>query len=225
MDGVRDVIKVSESIGEVGAICTIPGNTWCFMTLAHGAGAGMEHSFMKGLSAALADHGVATLRFNFPFMEAKKRRPDFPAVAEKTVAAALDYAAERAGTLPLFASGKSFGGRMTSQYLAKKKDDRVRGIVFFGFPLHVANVPATNRAEHLSMMSQPMLFLQGTKDALARIDLIGTVCSTLGSAELQTFEGFDHGFMRGKKIIIPELAAAAADWLRKVCGFNAPPWG
>ncbi len=225
MDEIRETIHVSESIGDVSAVSLIPGNTWCFTTLAHGAGAGMEHSFMKELSAAFASHGVATLCFNFPFIEAKKRRPDFPAVAEKTIAAALDHAAGLAGAWPLFASGKSFGGRMTSQHLAKKNDDRVRGIVFFGFPLHAANVPAIGRAEHLSAVLQPMLFLQGTNDALARIDLIGQVCSALDRAELQTFEGFDHGFMRSKKGIVPELATTAAHWFHRVCVSITPKRG
>lgn len=211
-------IHVSDSIGDVNAIMNIADNPWCSLTLAHGAGAGMTHTFMSALAGELSAHGINTLRFNFPFIEAKKKRPDFAPVAEKTIEAAVAFASEFASGQPFFVSGKSFGGRMSSQYISKNKDARVAGIVFFGFPLHVVNEPATTRAEHLKEVTVPMLFLQGTRDALAHLNLIQEVCSSLPLAELQTFEGADHAFMRGKKSIVSEIAAAATGWLQKQCG-------
>ncbi|MGC3946934.1 MAG: dienelactone hydrolase family protein [Chryseolinea sp.] len=211
-------IPVSESIGEVSAIMNVGENSWCTLTLAHGAGAGMTHSFMSALAGELATLGIDTLRFNFPFIEAKKKRPDFAPVAEKTVEAVIKFTEEIAPARPLFVSGKSFGGRMSSQFLSRHHGTNVKGIVFFGFPLHVANEPAITRAEHLKDVQLPMLFLQGTKDALARLDLIEGVCSSLSFAVLQTFEGADHAFMRGKKSFINELATAAESWLARQCG-------
>jgi predicted alpha/beta-hydrolase family hydrolase len=177
----------------------------------------MTHSFMSALARELAARGIDTLRFNFPFTEAGKKRPDFAPVAEKTIEAAVRFAADLDPAQPLFAGGKSFGGRMSSQFLAKNKSTHVKGLVFFGFPLHVANEPATTRAEHLKEIKLPMLFLQGTRDALAQLDLIEGVCSGLESGELQTFEGADHAFMRGKKSLVEELAQAASGWLAKKC--------
>ena len=210
-------IHVSETIGDVSAIMNVADDPMCTITLAHGAGAGMTHSFMSSLAKELASRGVNTLRFNFPFIEAKKKRPDFAPVAERTIEAVIQFAGDLTPAQPLFASGKSFGGRMSSQHLSKQDQTRVKGLVFFGFPLHPANEPAVTRAEHLKNVSLPMLFLQGTKDALARLDLIQDVCSSLASAELQTFEGADHAFMRGKKPLVAELADAASSWLQKQC--------
>ena len=130
------------------------------------------------------------------------------------ISAWVDTGATTAAPLPVFASGKSFGGRMSSQYLSKHQNAQAKGIVFFGFPLHPAGQPAVARAEHLYSVSKPMLFLQGTRDALARLDLVEEVCNSLKQTELQTFEGADHSFMRGKQILVPQLADAAAAWLR-----------
>jgi len=211
-------ISISESIGDVSALLNEGKDAWCGITLAHGAGAGMTHSFMSGLARELAIRGVTTLRFNFPFTEAKKKRPDFAPVAEKTVEAVLRYMSSEITSLPLFASGKSFGGRRSSQLMARADKPHVRGLVFFGFPLPPINEPAVSRAEHLKNISKPMLFLQGTKDALARLDLIQGVCNSITNSELQTFEGADHAFMRGKQAFIPELAESASGWLRRHCG-------
>jgi len=173
----------------------------------------MDHSFMVSLATLLAEQGIATLRFNFPFKEQKKGRPDTPAVAHATIAAALDHAHKKFPALPLFASGKSFGGRMTSQYLAANPRSEVKGIVFDGFPLHPAGKPGIDRAEHLQQIKMPMLFLQGTKDQLATWELIESVCSTLKTATLVKIDGADHAFKAGKKEIIPLLATETQRWV------------
>ena len=160
-------LEVSRAIGTVSAEYVIPEVPKCVMTLAHGAGAGMHHSFMVALASSLAAAGIATLRFNFPFIEHKKGRPDMPAIAHETIAAAIDHAHKSYPSLPLFAAGKSFGGRMTSQYLAAHPRPEVKGIVFYGFPLHPSGKPSTDRAAHLREVKAKMLFLQGTRDDLA----------------------------------------------------------
>src|SRR4249919_3946280 len=171
-------LKVSPSVGTVSAKYIVPDKPKCIFTLAHGAGAGMDHSFMETLADALSKVGIATLRFNFPFAEHKKGRPDFPAIAHLTIEAAIRKAHELNPKLPLFVSGKSFGGRMSSQYLAGHPDPTVKGIIFYGFPLHPSGKPATERADHLKALKIPMLFLQGTKDTLATLPLIRKVCKS-----------------------------------------------
>lgn len=209
------VLQVSPDIGNVSAECIIPEKSNCIMTLAHGAGAGMNHSFMVSLANALAENNTATLRFNFPFTENKKRRADTPAVAHQTIAAAITKAQELFPSLPLFVAGKSFGGRMSSQYLAEHNNTAVQGIIFYGFPLHPAGKPSTDRAEHLKQVKQPMLFLQGTKDELATWDLIDAVCNSLQGATLVKIEGADHSFKAGKKDIMTELVKTTYDWIQK----------
>lgn len=218
MDTTLHKIFVSDSVGEISAILHHPDSPWCSMTLAHGAGAGMNHVFMAGIAQELAVRGVLTMRFNFPFTEAKKKRPDYPPVAERTVEAAIDSLRQLASTLPLFCAGKSFGGRMSSQLVSRQALPSAKGLVFFGFPLHPAGQPNIVRAEHLKTVKVPMLFLQGTRDALAQLDLIESVTSSLPLAELQTFEGVDHALMRGKKMLTPELADTAVHWLKRQCG-------
>jgi len=208
-------IKVSAETGKVSAICIAPETSKCIITLAHGAGAGMNHSFMETLANALAETNIATLRFNFPFAENKKGRPDSPAVAHQTIEAAINKAQELFPVLPLFAAGKSFGGRMTSQYLSTHHDTKVKGIIFYGFPLHPAGKPATDRAEHLKDVKVPMLFLQGTKDTLATWDLIESVCSSLKKAKLVKLEGADHSFKAGKKDIMSMLVTNTNEWIQK----------
>lgn len=208
-------LTISPAIGKVSAICTAPENAACIMTLAHGAGAGMDHVFMSSLAAALAETGIATLRFNFPFAEQKKGRPDSPAVAHQAIEAAINKAIELYPSLPLFVSGKSFGGRMSSQYLAASQRKEVKGIVFYGFPLHPAGKPSTDRAEHLKDVKAPMLFLQGTKDTLATWDLIEPLCRSLKKATLVKLEGADHSFKAGKKDIMPSLTEATKSWIEK----------
>ena len=183
------------------------------MTLAHGAGAGMNHSFMTTIAESLAGKGVATLRFNFPFAENKKGRPDLPAVAHKTIEAAINKARELAPSLPLFVAGKSFGGRMSSQYLATQPAVDVKGIIFFGFPLHQPGKPSIERAEHLRSVVVPMLFLQGTRDELASYDLVKEVCASLHLATLITIEGANHAFKAGKQDIMRILTDATRSWI------------
>lgn len=208
-------VGVSESIGPVSAVLMVPTKPKAILVLAHGAGAGMEHPFMGALAQELGVRSIATLRYNFPYMENGKKRPDVPAVAEKTVRRLLEEARGRCKA-PLFAGGKSFGGRMTSQYLSKECLDDVRGIVFFGFPLHPAGVPGTERAKHLSLITIPMLFLQGTRDALAELKLLSKTVKGLPEASLKTFEGADHSFKVSKKPIIDLLALETSEWMDSI---------
>ncbi|HJT75314.1 MAG TPA: alpha/beta family hydrolase [Chitinophaga sp.] len=210
-------LALPSPLDAVSAICTVPKKPVCMMTLAHGAGADMNHVFMVALAAALAEIGIGTLRFNFPFTEQKKMRPDPPAVAQQTIAAAIDKALELYPSLPLFVSGKSFGGRMSSQYLSINQRKDVKGIIFYGFPLHPAGKPSIERAEHLKAVKVPMLFLQGTKDTLATWDLVETVCQSLKKATLVKLEDADHSFKAGKKKdTMPLLTKATKDWIEKI---------
>lgn len=209
-------LTVSAAPGAVSAICILPEKPICILTLAHGAGANMHHSFMEALAIALAGAGIATLRFNFPFTEQQKKRPDSPAVAQQAIAAAIDKARELYPSLPLFVAGKSFGGRMSSQYLSVNHRKDVTGLIFYGFPLHAAGKPSIDRAAHLHDVKVPMLFLQGTKDTLATWDMIESVCQSLKKASLVKLEGADHSFKAGKgKDMIPVLTAATLDWVKK----------
>ena len=188
---------------------------------AHGAGAGMGHAFMEAIATGLAERRIATLRFQFPFMEQGSRRPDPPAVAQAAVRAAVEEAAGKLPGLPLFAGGKSFGGRMTSQAQAAKPLAGVRGLVFVGFPLHPAGKPGIERAKHLAQVELPMLFLQGTRDELADLELMRGVVAPLGQrATLHVVEGADHAFhvlaRSGRKDpeVREELLDTMAAWMR-----------
>jgi predicted alpha/beta-hydrolase family hydrolase len=209
-------IQVSPAIGKVSAEYIAPTDAKCIMTLAHGAGAGMNHPFMTALANSLGETGIATLRFNFPFTENKKGRPDVPAVAQKTIEAAIEKAQQLSADLPLWVAGKSFGGRMSSQYLSTHPESLVKGIIFYGFPLHAAGKPSTDRAAHLKDVKVPMLFLQGTRDALAQSDLIEEVCSSLRKATLIKIEGADHSFKAGKINTIEILSEATSKWIDKL---------
>lgn len=166
----------------------------CYV-FAHGAGAGMAHPFMAAVAEGLAERGIATLRYQFPYMERGSKRPDTPRVAQAAVRAAVAAAAQRGSGLPLFAGGKSFGGRMTSQAQAVERLPGVQGLVFFGFPLHPAGKPSEDRAQHLYDVRVPMLFLQGTRDDLASLDLLQPVVKKLGArATLALFDEADHSF-------------------------------
>jgi predicted alpha/beta-hydrolase family hydrolase len=208
--------QVSGAIGSVSAELITPDKSKCLVLLAHGAGAGMNHPFMMELANALAVEDIATFRFNFPFIENKKGRPDTPAVAHATIEAAIAKARELSPKLPLFVSGKSFGGRMSSQFLSAHPDSNVKGIIFYGFPLHPTGKPSTERADHLKQVELPMLFLQGTRDELADWELIVSVCSSLPKAELVKIEGADHAFKAGRVNTIPILAKASNEWVEKL---------
>lgn len=207
-------LHVSESIGSVSAELLVPDKMNYIFTLAHGAGAGMNHMFMVGLAKALAYEGIGTMRFNFPYREQKKKRPDVPPVAHATIEAAFQQAHQLFPEVPLYASGKSFGGRMSSQWLAHHAPDIVKGIIFFGFPLHPAGKPGTERADHLKKVSVPMLFLQGTRDALATWSLIAEVCESLPYATLVPLEQANHAFHIPKRDAIPLLAVETGKWLK-----------
>lgn len=206
-------IKISDTIGSVSAAVLEPPEMKVLIVLAHGAGAGMNHIFMTQLSDALAQKGIGTLRYNFPYMENGKKRPDVPAIATKTIGMVLEKAHALFPTVKLFGAGKSFGGRMTSQLLSKEHPEYVRGLLFYGFPLHAAGDPGIERAEHLKSVAVPMLFMQGSRDALADLKLIRQVTKKLKNTTLEVFEGADHSFKSGKKIFIPELANATEKWI------------
>jgi uncharacterized protein len=194
----------------------------CYV-LAHGAGAGMRHPFMAAVGAGLAERGIATLRYQFPFMERGTKRPDPPHLAHATVRAAVAAVRQALPGLALIAGGKSFGGRMTSQAQARAPLPDVRGLAFLGFPLHPAGKPSRERAEHLFAVQIPMLFLQGTRDALAALDQIEPVCAALGArATLQLFADADHSFhvpaRSGRKDaqILDEVLDALANWIGEI---------
>jgi predicted alpha/beta-hydrolase family hydrolase len=196
-----------------------PYEARCLLLFAHGAGAGMHHRFMAAMSASLAAAGIATLRYQFPYMEAGARRPDARPTLLATVRAAVAAARAAAPDLPLLAGGKSMGGRMTSQAAAEAPLEGVRGLVFFGFPLHPAGRLATERAEHLDRVGLPMLFLQGERDKLAELELLRPVCARLGArATLHVVPDADHGFHvpktagRSDAEVIDHLARAVASW-------------
>jgi predicted alpha/beta-hydrolase family hydrolase len=178
---------------------------------------------MEKLAGELAGVGVATLRYQFPYMEARRRAPDAPAVLTATVVAAVRAAAEAAPGLPLLAGGKSMGGRMTSQTAAQGRLDGVRGLVFFGFPLHPPNQPGTKRADHLAKVAMPMLFLQGTRDTFADLKLLRPVCAKLGSrATLHVIDSADHSFHvlkrsgRSDPEVLRELAEKTTSWAEQI---------
>jgi uncharacterized protein len=210
--------------GQVSALFDRPTDAWLLYVLAHGAGAGMRHRFLESIVRALSGRGVATLRYQFPYMEAGAKRPDSPAVAEAAVYAAAEFATELAGGVPVVAGGKSFGGRMTSGAAAKSLPG-VRGLVFLGFPLHAPGKPATERADHLDRVQVPMLFLQGTRDQFAQLDLVTTVCGRLSPrATLHLIDQGDHSFNvpkragRDSPAVIDELAGTIVEWAGSVIG-------
>ncbi|QOZ30270.1 alpha/beta family hydrolase [Bradyrhizobium sp. CCBAU 51753] len=215
-------IAVSDN-SNVSALLLRPAEPRAAYVFAHGAGAGMAHPSMQTIAAGLAERGIATLRYQFPYMEKGSGRPDPPAVAQAAVRAAVAEAARRCGDLPLFAGGKSFGGRMTSQAQAKAPLAGVRALVFLGFPLHAAGKPSSDRAAHLAEVKIPMLFLQGTRDALAELDLLQPVVKGLGArATLQLVKEADHSFHvlkrsgRNDGEVMAEVLDAFAAWVAKI---------
>ena len=211
------------SKGPVSGILNRSDNAFALLVLAHGAGADMRHRFLAAVAEDLAARGVATLRFNFPYTEMRKRAPDPQPVLEACVRSVCADARRLAPDLPLFAGGKSMGGRMTSNAFAKEPLEGVRGLVFLGFPLHPPKKPATGRGEHLARVAAPMLFLQGTRDDLAQIGLVRALCAALGPrATLRELEGANHSFEVRKssgttaEAVREWLASEIASWLRAV---------
>jgi uncharacterized protein len=217
-------IGVGTGSGSVSALLDRPGDAWLLYVLAHGAGAGMRHRFLESMAAALTARGVATLRYQFPYMETGSRRPDSPAVAEATVRAAVEQALVFTPPLPVIAGGKSFGGRMTSGAAAGSLPG-VLGLAFLGFPLHPPGRPGTSRADHLDRVKLPMLFLQGTRDQFAELALITGVSARLGSrATLHLVDDADHSFGVPKRTgrtpssVLDELADTVVEWARPLAG-------
>lgn len=211
-----------EGADEVSALLLRPKSSHCVLVLAHGAGAGMRHSFLESLAGELAEAGVATFRYQFPYMEQGRRAPDRPDKLTATVQAAVAAAVKAIPGLPVFAGGKSMGGRMTSQAAAQGLLPEIKGIVFFGFPLHPPKQTGTKRGEHLAKVEVPMLFLQGTRDTLADLTLIRSVCAKLASrATLHVIDTADHSFHmlkssgKGDPEVLRELAQTTSAWAKK----------
>ncbi len=218
-------IHIGGPSGDVSAILVRPEEARFLYVLAHGAGAGMRHPFLGRIAEALALRGIATLRYQFPYMERKARRPDPPSVATATVRAAVAVAHRVAPELPLIAGGKSFGGRMTSTAQAAEPLPDVRGLAFLGFPLHPPGQPAVTRGEHLDAVRVPMLFLQGDRDEFAEPILLRQVLRKLGPrATLHLVNGGDHSFSvprksgRSPEDVFIELSTTIAEWAAGLSG-------
>jgi predicted alpha/beta-hydrolase family hydrolase len=213
--------RITIETGKAGAVSALllrPDAARACFVFAHGAGAGMTHSFMEAFAAGLCRHSIASLRFQFPYMEKGSKRPDPPAIAQAAVRAAVAEARRHCPDLPLIAGGKSFGGRMTSQAQAAAPLEGVRGLAFLGFPLHPSGKRSSDRAAHLAKVHIPMLFLQGTRDSLAETDLIESVVKGLSSATLHLVDGADHSFhvlaRSGRKDseVLGEILDVFASW-------------
>jgi hypothetical protein len=219
-------IVIADRAGDrVGALLVRPDDARWLLVLGHGAGAGMTHPFLAAAAERLAQRRVATLRYQFPYMQAGRGRPDRRPVLLATVHAAVALGRQAAGRLPLFAGGKSMGGRMTSQAAAEEALGGVRGLVFLGFPLHPAGSPGTERGDHLHEVDLPLLFLQGDRDKLADLDLLRPLVDDLGDrATLHVEPGADHSFHvlkrsgRSDDEVLESLAAAAAAWMERTAG-------
>jgi uncharacterized protein len=212
-------IPLGERAGDVSGLLLRPDGARLLYVLAHGAGAGMRHPFLESFAHRLAERSIGTLRYEFPYMERRARRPDPPAVAAATVRAAVAEAARVAPGLSIVAGGKSFGGRMTSTAQAEEPLPGVKGLVFLGFPLHPPGRPGDSRAEHLAQVQIPMLFLQGDRDDFAELELLKPVINRLGErATLHLVEGGDHSFHvlkrsgRSDAEVMGELVREIADW-------------
>ncbi|WP_091324249.1 alpha/beta family hydrolase [Arthrobacter sp. cf158] len=210
MPSTETPLSITVENSEVSALHIRPAEPFATLVVAHGAGAGMEHPFLQGFAEAMADQGVATLRFNFPYREAGRRFPDRPPLAIATWKVLMDRAAELSDGEPLWASGKSFGGRMASMAVAEGMP--ARGLVYLGYPLHAPGKPEKLRDEHLYGVTVPMLFLQGTRDTFATPDLLEGVVDRIGpTATLQWIEGGDHSFVvKGVKRSTADVGASLA---------------
>jgi predicted alpha/beta-hydrolase family hydrolase len=205
--------------GPVSAILLRPDDARLLFVFGHGAGAGMRHPFMERVAADLAERSIATLRYQFPYMEAGRRSPDPPKVLEETVRAAIATAHEKVPDLPLIAGGKSMGGRISSQIAANQPPSQLKGLVFLGYPLHAPKQPAVKRAEHLSRIEIPMLFLQGTRDDLADLSLLTPIVDQLRPrAKMHVVDGGNHSFKvlkrsgRTEDEVMSELADTIESW-------------
>ncbi|MBM2846222.1 MAG: alpha/beta hydrolase [Bacteroidetes bacterium] len=215
--------KATNTAGEVGALLLAPDDARWLLVFAHGAGAGMHHPFMEEMGLRLATRGVATFRYQFPYLEHGGKRPDPKPILLATVRSAIEVASRSAPGLTVLAGGKSMGGRMTSQAAAEEPLPGVHGLVFFGFPLHPAGAPSTGRAAHLPNVDLPMLILQGTRDALADLTLLTPICRNLGKrTTLHVVDGADHSFHvlkssgRTDGEVLDELADEVVRWARKI---------
>ena len=213
---------VTERTGAVSALLMRPADARALLVLAHGAGAGMRHRFMEEVAVKLADRNVATFRYQFPYMEKHIKRPDSQSVLTDSVRAAVRAAMKNTGALPVFAGGKSMGGRMTSLAASQAPLNGVRGLIFFGFPLHAAGSPGAERGQHLLGIKLPMLFLQGSRDALAQLKLLKPLTAKLGKrAELFVVEGGDHSFHLLKSAgrtdgdALDSVVTKTVAWIRK----------
>jgi predicted alpha/beta-hydrolase family hydrolase len=219
MNGVRNLRFSVLDNEEVSALLLLPPRAKSLLVLAHGAGAGMNHTFMSAIASQLANDSVATFRYQFPYMEQRRGVPDKQPLLTATVAAAVATAAQMAPDLPLFAGGKSMGGRMTSLAASEKKLESLKALIFLGFPLHPPKRPSIKRAEHLQLVKQPMLFLQGTRDDLADLTLLRPICESLGpQTTLHIIEGADHSFHVLKRSgktdsqVLAELSSTVKVW-------------
>jgi predicted alpha/beta-hydrolase family hydrolase len=212
-----------EGRGPVSALLLSPDGAQVFYVLGHGAGAGMRHPFMETMAGLLAQRNIATYRYQFPYMEAGRRSPDGPRILELTVRAAIDSAIGLAGGLPIVAGGKSMGGRITSHVAAYDSPPELQGLVFLGYPLHAPRKPATKRAAHLSEIRVPMLFVQGTRDHLADLDLLRPIVAGLGDrATMHVVAGGDHSFRvlkrsgRTQEEVMNEIADSIRGWASRI---------
>jgi predicted alpha/beta-hydrolase family hydrolase len=211
---------VNDKAGKVSGLLVVPERAKALLVLAHGAGAGMRHHFMEDVAGKFAVRDIGTLRYQFPYMEKGSKRPDNEVLLTATVRAAVAAAREHVPELPLFAGGKSMGGRMTSLAAAREPMEGLRGLIFFGFPLHAAGRPGAERGKHLYNTKLPLLFLQGSRDTLADLRLLAPVCKGIGKrAELIVVEGGDHSFHmlkssgRSDDEVLDELVSKAAAWM------------
>lgn len=218
-----DALKFQVDDAETSALWLAPAGAKAAYVFAHGAGAGMSHKSMRAIAEGLATRGIATLRYNFPYMERGSKRPDAPPLAHAAVRGAVALAEKLAPRLPIFAGGRSFGGRMTSQAQALAPLPKVRGLIFFAFPLHPAGKPAAERAEHLAHVEVPMLFLQGDHDALAELSLLAPVVERLAPrATLKLLAHADHSFhapaKSGRKDaeVLDEALGTAEAWITRL---------
>ena len=217
---IKHKFEVRENSGAVSGLLLRPAAADCLLVFGHGAGAGMRHPFMEEAAGRLAERGIATFLYPFPYMEQGHRRPDHQSILLKTVRSAVTKVVTLSGGLPLWAGGRSMGGRMTSLTASQSPLDEIRGLIFFGFPFHPAGKPSVKRAEHLKKVELPMLFLQGTRDRLAKLEIPQLICDELpDTATLSLIEGADHSFNvlkrsgRTNDEVLNELASRVRAWI------------